>query len=247
MRRALVLGFCIAAVAAVQPSVSAAERAPLQSAVTTIAVYGDAPYGTKPSDTAEFQATPAFISTVNDDPDVGLVVHVGDIHSGKQYCTQPYDQSIYSLWTAYQDPLVYTPGDNEWTDCHKPAEGGGTYNTTTQTIDFPNGHVDYADGDPIANLALVRSLFFATPGATLGGGGLQVTSQADAFDPDHPSDAQFVENVMWQQSDVVFVTINLPGGSNNDQDIWYATPTETAAQAQERADRTGADIRWLDA
>ena len=43
-----------------------------------------------------------------------------------------------------------------------------------------------------------------------------------------------------------FVAINLPGGSNNDQDIWYGTPTATAAQTQEAADRTGADLRWLD-
>ena len=30
--------------------------------------------------------------------------------------------------------------------------------------------VDYADGDPIANLDLVRSIFFADPGYALGGG-----------------------------------------------------------------------------
>src|SRR5689334_21283147 len=56
----------------------------------TLAVYGDAPYGTTPTDTAEFQATPDFIRSVNADPQVRLVMHVGDIHSGKQYCTQAY-------------------------------------------------------------------------------------------------------------------------------------------------------------
>jgi hypothetical protein len=53
--------------------------------VFTLAVYGDAPYGTSPTDTAEFQATPAFIDSINNDPQVSLVAHVGDIHSGKQY------------------------------------------------------------------------------------------------------------------------------------------------------------------
>ena len=57
----------------------------------------------------------------------------------------------------------------------------------------------------------------------------------------------FVENVMWEHSQTMFVTINLPGGSNNDNDIWYGTPTMSAAQEQEIIDRTAADLRWLDA
>ena len=52
--------------------------------------------------------------------------------------------------------------------------------------------------------------------------------------------------MLWVQSRVVFVTINLPGGSNNDNDVWYGAPTQSAAQVQEIVDRTGADLRWLD-
>ena len=89
----------------------------------TLAVFGDEPYGTVQGDHAQFDATPAFIDSINADPDVSTVVHLGDIHSGKQWCTRPYDQSIYDLWTRFTDPLVYTPGDNEWTDCHKAARG----------------------------------------------------------------------------------------------------------------------------
>src|SRR5262249_50196396 len=37
------------------------------------------------------------------------------------------------------------------------------------------------------------------------------------------------------------------GGSNNDQDIWYKTPAESAAQTQERTERTQADVDWLNA
>jgi hypothetical protein len=89
-------------------------------------------------------------------------------------------------------------------------------------------------------------MFFATPGQSLGIHKMQVVSQAMAFDPAHPSDAAFVENVMWETSNVLFVTINMPGGSNNDQDVWYAAPIATPAQTQEAADRTAADLRWLD-
>jgi hypothetical protein len=218
--------------------------------VLTVAVYGDSPYGGSPTDDSQTLATPAFIDSINADPNVSLVLHVGDIHSGKQFCTEAYDETIYHLWTRFEDPLVYTPGDNEWTDCHKTGEGGGSYNKTTGQIDYvrdaSGNPVDYASGDPIANLGLIRSIFFANPGHALADRKI-VLSQSQAFDSAHPSDAKFVENVMWEQSKVVFVTIDLPGGSNNDTDIWYGTPTMSAAQQQEISERTGADLRWLDA
>ena len=217
----------------------------------TLAVYGDSPYGTSNADTAQFAATPAFIDTINADPKVSLVLHVGDIHSGKQSCPQTYDQAIYEKWKAFKDPLVYTPGDNEWSDCHKSGEGGGTYNAGTSSIDFvydaPGVLTDFAGGNPLANLLLIRSIFFPKPGVTLGQHAMRVQSQALDYDRSHPSDQNYVENVMWEQADVLFVTINLPGGSNNDGDIWYGAPTASPDQTQEAAQRTDADLRWLDA
>ena len=160
----IVAGVVLAAVAlCAAPAAASTAAHDHGGSAITLAVYGDAPYGTAPDDTAEFQATPAFIQSINADPDVSGVVHVGDIHSGKQYCTQAYDQSIADLWTHFADPLVYTPGDNEWTDCHKAGEGGGTYNATTGQISYvtdPTGQpVDHAGGNPVSNLALIRSIF----------------------------------------------------------------------------------------
>ena len=216
----------------------------------TLAVYGDAPYGTTPTDSAELEATPAFIDAINADPRIDLVVHVGDVHSGKQYCTESYDRTVAALWNAFKDPLIYTPGDNEWSDCHKAAEGGGSWNPVTQQVDLRrdgNGQfVDFAGGDPLANLDLVRDVFYPQPGVSLGSRRKALLSQAQYFDPGHPADGQFLENVIWVQSKVLFVTINLPGGSNNDQDIWYGAPTLSARQADEVATRTGATVRWLD-
>ena len=51
---------------------------------------------------------------------------------------------------------------------------------------------------------------------------------------------------MWEQSKVLFVTVNVPGGSNNDADNWFGAPRTSAAQTDEIAHRTGADLRWLD-
>jgi hypothetical protein len=208
----------------------------------TLAVYGDAPYGTTPTDTAEFDKTPAFIASINSDPKVDLVLHVGDIHSGKQFCTEAYDRSVFGLWLAYKDPVIYTPGDNEWTDCHKSGEGGHVYSDPPA-----NTHpVDYADGDPVENLTLIRSIFFPMPGYSLGGRRKQVLTQATSYAPEHPEDAAYVENVMWEQSRTLFVTLNVPGGSNNDADAWFGAAV-TARQTDERTLRTSADLRWLDA
>ena len=224
---------------AVLPTVQASADSTTKAPPFTLAVYGDSPYGTTPTDTAQLQATPAFINSINADPDVSEVVHVGDIHSGKQYCTQSYDQTIKDLWTAFQDPLVYTPGDNEWTDCHKAGEGGNV-------TDANGNYVDYANGNPVANLALVRSLFFPVAGRTLGGVSDRVHSQAELVDLVHPNDSNYVENVWWVKNGVLFVTVNIPGGSNNDADVWYGASAMTPQQQQEIADRTGADLRWLD-
>jgi hypothetical protein len=135
-----------------------------------------------------------------------------------------WNQKIYYQFQQFHRPFVYTPGDNEWTDCHKSKEKSA--------------------GDPLKELASVRHLFFAKPGHTLGLHERQVASQAKHFDPMFPTDAQFVENVMWEDSRVVFVTLNVPG-SNNDTLPWTGAFSSPAAQAQEVAQRTDADIRWL--
>src|SRR5262249_40522449 len=116
----------------------------------TLAVFGDAPY-LDPSfpPHSEFTATPAFINTINADSGGREFVHVGDIHSGSEPCTVAYDQSIFNLWTAFQKPLIYTPGDNEWSDCTKVKEEPGS--------DFDNvvTHPDM----PLDQLGVVRSIF----------------------------------------------------------------------------------------
>src|SRR5881296_1088740 len=73
----------------------------------TLAVYGDSPYGLNPTDETETDLTPALIANINEDPKVDLVLHVGDIHSGKQFCTEAYDRTVYDLWTAFKNPLIY--------------------------------------------------------------------------------------------------------------------------------------------
>src|SRR5437868_4900722 len=81
---------------------------------TTLAVFGDSPYNA-----IQLAQWPALIAGINADPDVGRVIHLGDIHSGSMLCTDEWNQGIYDLFETFADPLVYTPGDNEWTDCNR--------------------------------------------------------------------------------------------------------------------------------
>jgi hypothetical protein len=252
MKKLVLAAVALCAVAVVVGTASAATRGDGGAkghAPFTLAVYGDEPYGIEPPagplDTTAFQRTPAFIAAVNADPTVDLVMHVGDIHSGSEHCyatpaDNPYggvsDQGIFDLWTAFRDPMVYAPGDNEWTDCTKKKENtpATSYYDPTQA-----GHIA---GDPLDNLALVRSIFFAHPGTTLGQHSMPVVSQG-LVDPQYSA---YVENVMWERAGVVFVTLNLPG-SNNDLVPWYGgyPKAPNPRQIAESAQRTAADEAWL--
>jgi hypothetical protein len=134
--RAVVVAATVGSLFAASPLTTASATPSHPVGPLTVAVYGDSPYGVsayapanQAADTTEYEKSPAFIGTMNADPSVSEVIHVGDVHSGKQFCTEEYDNQIASLWQDFNDPLVYTPGDNEWTDCHKvssvtsPGEG----------------------------------------------------------------------------------------------------------------------------
>ena len=108
----------------------------------SFAVIGDVPYGD-----AMQQRFPAFIASINADPDVRTVTHLGDIKSGSTTCDDARYAEIRWDFDLFTDPLVYTPGDNEWTDCHRANNGGY---------------------QPLERLAKVRSLFFDRPGHTMG-------------------------------------------------------------------------------
>jgi hypothetical protein len=197
----------------------------------TIAVFGDWPYAQLLLDNAAL-----LTGSVNADPSVSLVLHVGDIHSGSMPCTSAeilppiatadpnWSRKVYFTFQQFAKPMVYTPGDNEWTDCHKSKEKSA--------------------GAPLKELAAVRQQFFARPGHTLGMTDRVVMSQAQYFDPAYPVDATFVENVMWTDQKIVFVTLNVPG-SNDDSLPWTAPFTDADAQAAERAARDAANGRWL--
>ncbi|MEP7115115.1 MAG: metallophosphoesterase family protein [Ilumatobacteraceae bacterium] len=152
------------------------------SAVSTgfsFAVIGDIPYGT-----AQIAAFPKRIAQINADVDVRMVMHVGDIKNGSSLCSDAYYSMIRSNFDKFVDPLVYTPGDNEWTDCHTPLNGRF---------------------DPLKRLATVRTRFFPRPGFTLGQHPMTLRTQANLGLP---------ENVRFDRVGVPFAALHVVGSNN---------------------------------
>jgi hypothetical protein len=81
-------------------------------------VIGDTPYVTD-TDPTKLNELTQLVDQVNRDPHVDLVTHLGDTKSGSTKCTDEWNELILSVFQSFRDPLVYTPGDNEWTDCHR--------------------------------------------------------------------------------------------------------------------------------
>jgi hypothetical protein len=118
----------------------------------TFVALGDAPYG-EPAEVYPLYET--LIKTINDRAPK-LVLHVGDIKSGSTPCSDELLLAQLGFMNTFTAPVLYTPGDNEWTDCNRKAAGGF---------------------DPLERLAFVRKTFFGAP-KTLGTTPMDVTSMA---------------------------------------------------------------------
>jgi hypothetical protein len=58
-----------------------------------------------------------LIDKINDS-DAAFSLHVGDT-MGYQSCSDETYDRIDGFFSRFEMPLVYTPGDNEWTDCEE--------------------------------------------------------------------------------------------------------------------------------
>jgi hypothetical protein len=145
-------------------------------------LFGDTPYSAW-----DRQQLPMLIDEM-DREGLGFVVHDGDIKNGSSECTDARFQDVLGVFQASKTPLIYVPGDNEWTDCHR--SNNGAY-------------------DPLERLAKLRELFFAGDNA-LGQQALPLTRQSA-----DPAFASYPENVRWEAGGALFVGLNLPGSDNN--------------------------------
>ncbi|MBM3529605.1 MAG: hypothetical protein FJX62_16075 [Alphaproteobacteria bacterium] len=131
--------------------------------------------------------------------DLAFVIHVGDFQNDPRPhnrnpdrssvpCTEASNKRVLASFQRVRHPLVLTPGDNDWTDCH---------------------HLKPNPVDPLKALAAVRATFYPK-GTSLGGRTMPVESQSS--DPAH---ARYVENQRWSIGGVTFATAHVVGSNDN--------------------------------
>ena len=153
------------ALSACTASCSPPPPAPLRPGTFAFGVYGDGPYF--------FWANGRHRRLLADaeSADLAWLIHVGDIL--RFPCSDNAYREHRALLDAVARPVIYTPGHNEWTDCH--GEGSGGY-------------------DPLDRLSsAIRSIFFDDPATSLGGQPVPLTSQGAGPDfPEAPAHAGVV-------------------------------------------------------
>jgi hypothetical protein len=162
--------------------------------------YGDVPYRT-PQDFPKFDR---LIEAINGFKPA-FSINVGDIKSSSEPCTDEYFKNMAQRFQRFEQPMIYTPGDNEWTDCYR--ERAGRYN-------------------PRERLDKVREIFFAEPTRSLGKTTMPVESQAKLM----ASHAKYVENVRFWKNGVMFVTVHVVGSNNG----FETTELEAASEFFDR-------------
>lgn len=139
-----------------------------------------------------------LVRAVNRETSLSFVIHIGDFEidggawtrkpDGPMPCTdESYNRNL-EVFNSVEVPFIYTPGDNDWTDCSKlPAGRFGS----------------------VERLAVIRSKFFPK-GTSLGRNPMVVESQSA-----NPVHSRFNENLRWTINKVEFATVHIVGSNDN--------------------------------
>ena len=146
--------------------------------------YGDMPYKI-PDDYPKYER---LIRVINQH-EPAFTIFVGDTKSGSTPCTNEYNETVKNYFKLFKNPLMYSVGDNEWTDCHRPL--AGSY-------------------DPLERLSNLRETFFADH-LSFGRTPIHLVRQADVM----KNFSTYVENSYWIKNDFLFVSLHIPGSNNN--------------------------------
>jgi hypothetical protein len=188
----------------------------------TIALFGDAPYNALGR-----QQYPALLADINR-AHVTFSVHDGDLKAGGDGpCADSLYYSALTYFNTLERPLIFVPGDNDWTDCW------GRYGTSTLPF-----------ADPEERLNFERGLFFSTD-RSLGQHTLKLERQTAEGYP---------ENQRWRLGPVVYIALNVQGSNDNfpyhDTETGTGVPVRSDAeidrQRKEEQARKTANFQWLE-
>lgn len=223
MRRGWIRLLTLGAVLGLTPIPALAEREVHPSpgqAPFEFALIGDAPYIASNTPGIAYPPFERLVNEINRDHKIEWLLHAGDIKSGSTVCSDEMFADRLSRFNSVQKPVVYTPGDNEWTDCHRT--NNGQY-------------------QPLERLAKLRQVFFSTLGQTLGAVPMKVVSQAQ-----RPGYEEFPENVRWTHKGVMFATLHIVGSSNAQAPFQAgSSAVRTPADDDEVVRRNAANLTWL--
>ncbi len=186
----------------------------------SFALWGDTPYSQ-----AEKDAIPALIEDINNS-NVRFTIFDGDIKSGSSRCENVFYTDAIDRFNTFAAPMIYVPGDNEWTDCHRNNNG---------------------NFDPLERLRFIRTLMFATPDS-FGQRKMPLEHQYVGVVPG----TSYPENTRWTYGEVVFLGLNVPGSNNNKinpgqctRSNTKRTPADCDLANAEYRDRDAANIAFL--
>ena len=182
-------------------------------------LWGDMPYKKAGDD----PKLPAVLNSINTS-DIAFSLYDGDIKDGSSKCTDDVYTDALKMFGTMVKPVVYVPGDNEWTDCHRSNNGGY---------------------DGLERLAHIRKVMYPTLNS-LGQTALPLEHQGKA------AGDKYIENVRFQYGAVVFAGFNVPGSNNNvilSAKECTNKSARTAAQCDasnaEYLERDEANVKWL--
>jgi hypothetical protein len=183
-----------------------------------VGLWGDFPY----SDLQAMTGVPNLIADMNNS-DIQFSVHDGDLKAGNgtggsttpTTCTNALYAQALAFFNSLDKPARLTPGDNDWTDCDRPSNGGFI---SLERLDYQ------------------RTFFFSTPNS-FGKHPIQQEVQSTPNCLSVSGPAPCVENRRWTFKSVTYATLNVQGSCNNLCDT-DPNPTEWTA-------RNAANIVWL--
>lgn len=183
-----------------------------------IGLWGDLPY----SDLQAQVGVPNWIADMNSQ-ELAFTVHDGDLKAGNgtpgsvtpTTCVDALYTQALGFFNSLKAPAMFTTGDNDWTDCDRPSNGGFS---SLERLDHE------------------RQVFFSTP-FSLGQHKLRQEVQSAPLCLGVSGPVPCVEHRRWTIGGVTFATLNVQGSCNNLCDT-DPDPAEFAA-------RNAAAIAWM--
>ncbi len=160
-------------------------------------VYGDIPYkasvsnyiknGQKAEDTNVLEQL--IEPTIKRRNDIPFAIHLGDVGRPEYACSQEWRNQTLNNWQNLEKPVVFTPGDNDWTDC------------------------DRVQLDPLTELAQIRSTFYGEYGLLYGKNGL-CTANIFSLQCEFQPSQTLPELIQWSYNNIAFGSVHMVGSRN---------------------------------